>query len=192
MDTETRPHPGTATSTATSAGAGAGWALHPAAAADVEPIAELRAVVMRPDLERLGRYDEHRVRQRFRDAFCPQQTSLIVVGGDFAGCVAVRPAEDGQWLEHFFLASHHQGRGLGSAVLRHVLARTDAQGVAVRLNVLQGSAARRLYERHGFVVAAQDAVDVFMSRPPTPATSTSTSTSNATSNATTAAAAAAG
>jgi hypothetical protein len=36
----------------------------------------------------------------------------------------------------------------------------------VRLNVLQGSAVRRLYERHGFTVEVQDAVDVYMVRRP--------------------------
>lgn len=145
---------------------GADWALRAAVAADVEVIAELRAVVMRPDLERLGRYDEHRVRQRLRDAFSPRHTSVVVIGREIAGCVAVRPAEDRLWLEHFYLAPHHQGRGLGSAVLGAVLERTDAQGMTVGLNVLRGSAARRLYERHGFVVETQDPVDVFMTRPP--------------------------
>jgi ribosomal protein S18 acetylase RimI-like enzyme len=46
------------------------------------------------------------------------------------------------------------------------LTRTDADGELVRLNVLQGSPARRLYERHGFTVESQDPVDVFMVRPP--------------------------
>ncbi|GGK25000.1 hypothetical protein GCM10011583_66300 [Streptomyces camponoticapitis] len=50
--------------------------------------------------------------------------------------------------------------------MHSVLERTDAQGMTVGLNVLQGSAARRLYERHGFVVEAQDPIDVFMVRPP--------------------------
>jgi GNAT superfamily N-acetyltransferase len=145
---------------------GAGWALRSAAAADVEKIAELRAVVMRADLERLGRYDEHRVRQRLRDAFSTQHTSIIMVDSECAGCLTLRPAEGRQWLEHFYLTPHYQGRGLGSAVLRAVLEGTDAQGLTVALNVLQGSAARRLYDRHGFVVEAQDPVDVFMVRPP--------------------------
>jgi GNAT superfamily N-acetyltransferase len=145
---------------------GAGWALRSAVAADFEVIAELRAVVMRADLERLGRYDEHRVRQRLRDSCFPQHTSIVMIDGEVAGCVTVRPAEGRQCLEHFYLAPHCQGRGLGSAVLRAVLERTDAQGATVGLNVLQGSAARRLYERHGFVVEAQDPVDVFMVRPP--------------------------
>jgi GNAT superfamily N-acetyltransferase len=144
----------------------AGWVLRSAVAADVEVIAELRAAVMRADLERLGRYDEHRVRQRLRDSFSPQHTSIIVIGRELAGCVTVRPAEGRHWLEHFYLAPHHQGRGLGSAVLRTVLERTDAQGMTVGLNVLQGSAALRLYERHGFIVEAQDPIDVFMMRLP--------------------------
>ncbi|MFJ9340416.1 GNAT family N-acetyltransferase [Streptomyces sp. NPDC101733] len=142
------------------------WTLRPAAPADVETIAELRATVMRADLERLGRYDEHRVRQRLRDAFSPRHTSIIEVDGETAGCVTVRPADGRHWLEHFYLAPRHQGRGLGSAVLRAVLGRTDEQGVTVALNVLRGSSARRLYERHGFVMETEDPVDVFMARPP--------------------------
>ncbi|MFF1307069.1 GNAT family N-acetyltransferase [Streptomyces sp. NPDC058307] len=142
------------------------WTLRRAHPDDVEPIAELRAVVMRPDLERLGRFDEHRVRQRFRDAFDARHMTIILAEGRFAGCVALRPAADGHWLEHFFITPDLQGHGLGSSVLRGLLARTDTDGELVRLNVLRGSAARRLYERHGFRVESEDAVDVFMLRRP--------------------------
>ena len=142
------------------------WELRSAEPADLEAIVELRAVVMRPDLVRLGRFDEHRVRQRLRDAYSPQHTSVIVVDGAFAGSVAVRPAEDGRWLEHFYLSPELQGRGLGSAVLRTLLQDSDSDGAVVRLNVLQGSPAQRLYERHGFAVESQDPVDVFLVRQP--------------------------
>ncbi|MFF5725491.1 GNAT family N-acetyltransferase [[Kitasatospora] papulosa] len=142
------------------------WRLRPATFEDVEPLAELRAMAMRPDLERLGRYDERRVRQRLRDAYVPEHTSVVEAGGAVAGSVALRPSEDGFWLEHFYLAPEVQGRGIGTAVLAGVLARTDAEGVPVRLNVLQGSAARSLYERHGFAPVREDPVDVFMVRLP--------------------------
>ncbi|MFI9593121.1 GNAT family N-acetyltransferase [Nonomuraea sp. NPDC052265] len=144
------------------------WELRPAGPDEVEAIAELRARVMRPDLERLGRFDEHRVRQRFRDSFSPGHTSVILAGGAFAGCVTLRPAEDGRRLEHFYLDPALQGRGLGSAVLRTLLDRADAEDAAVRLVVLRGSAAQRLYERHGFTVEGEDQVDVLMVRPPAP------------------------
>ena len=88
----------------------ADWELRPASAADVEAVAELRAVVLRADLERLGRYDEHRVRQRLRDGFDPAHTWVIEVAGAFAGCVALRPAEDAHWLEHFYLAPRPAGQ----------------------------------------------------------------------------------
>ncbi|MFF5077686.1 GNAT family N-acetyltransferase [Actinoplanes sp. NPDC000266] len=142
----------------------ASWSLRPATAGDVEAIAELRAVVLRPDLERLGRFDEHRVRQRLRDSFSPRHTSIILYGGEFAGSITVRPG----WLEHFYLAPALHGRGVGSAVLRTVLAGADAEGTAVRLNVLRGSHAVRLYERHGFTVDSEDPVDLFMVRHPLP------------------------
>ncbi|MFI6828534.1 GNAT family N-acetyltransferase [Kribbella sp. NPDC050241] len=145
---------------------GSGWVLRAAVLEDVEAIAELRAEVMRPDLERLGRYDEHRVRQRFRDSFSAQYTSIIVIDHELAGCITLRTAEGRLWLEHFYLAPRVQGRGLGSAVLRAALDEADAQGATVALNVLQGSNARRLYERHGFVLESEDPIDVFMIRPP--------------------------
>ncbi|WP_372351510.1 GNAT family N-acetyltransferase [Streptomyces sp. KL116D] len=146
----------------------ADWTLRPATAADVTAVAEIRAVAMRPDLERLGRYDEGRVRQRLRDAWAPAHTWVIEVDGELAGAVALRRAADCYWFEHFLLAPELQGRGIGTAVLDALLERCDAEDVPVRLNVLQGSAARRLYERRGFAVEREDPVDVFMVRhPPT-------------------------
>lgn len=126
-------------------------------------MAELRAVVMRPDLERLGRYDPVRVRQRFLDAFAPENTRVIVVDGEDVGLIAVRVELDTIWIEHFYLAPDSQGHGVGSAVLSDILAQSPASDQRrFCLNVLQGSQARRLYERHGFLLESEDAVDVFL------------------------------
>ncbi|WP_149552082.1 GNAT family N-acetyltransferase [Streptomyces marokkonensis] len=140
--------------------------LRPATASGVEAVAEPRAVVLRADLERLGRYDARRVRQRLRDGFGPAHTWVTEAGGAFGGCVAPRPAADRHWLEHFYLAPEHQGGGIGSDVLRHLPARCDRDGGAVRPNVLRGGPARRLYERYGFTPETEDPVDVFMVREP--------------------------
>ncbi|MCO8270339.1 GNAT family N-acetyltransferase [Actinoplanes sp. TRM 88003] len=142
------------------------WSARPAVAGDVEAVAELRAVVLRADLERLGRYDEHRVRQRLRDGFGPSHTWILEVGDEFAGCVALRPADDAHWLEHFYLAPEVQGQGVGTAVLSWLLAPCDRDGVVVRLSVLHGSPARRLYERHGFTWEAEDQTDAYLVRRP--------------------------
>ncbi|MFE7930189.1 GNAT family N-acetyltransferase [Streptomyces sp. NPDC057456] len=146
----------------------ADWVLRPATADDVEAVAEVRAVAMRADLERLGRYDEHGVRQRLRDGFVPAHTRIIELDGLLAGCVALRPADDAHWLEHFYLAPHAQGRGIGTAVLRELVETADRSALRLRVDVLQGSPARRLYERHGFTFEHEDAVDVFLVRAPHP------------------------
>lgn len=129
---------------------------------DIEWLVDLRAEVLREDLERLGRYDTHRVRQRMRDSYVPASTRVILDDGLEIGCVTVRAEDDARWLEHFYLVPRAHGRGIGSRVLREILAEQDPR--PFRLNVLQGSPARRLYERHGFSVDSEDEVDVFMTR----------------------------
>ncbi|MER7507528.1 GNAT family N-acetyltransferase [Streptomyces lavendulae] len=131
---------------------------------DVEWVAELKAAVMRGDLERLGRYEHHRARQLVRDSFGGEHSRVIEADGEAVGSFTARPGDGGLVLEHFYLAAAHQGRGIGTRVLEEVLARADAERVAVRLTVLRGSAARGLYERYGFTVEAEDEVDVRMVR----------------------------
>jgi GNAT superfamily N-acetyltransferase len=139
------------------------WSLRAATADDAHWIAELRAVVLRADLERLGRFDPVRVRQRFLTAFDPAVTQVVLADGHEAGSIAVRLEDDALWIEHFYLRPELQGRGIGSAVLRAHMA-SAAGDRPFRLNVLQGSRARALYERNGFVVESEDPVDVFMVR----------------------------
>lgn len=136
--------------------------LRAATATDIDWLVELRAQVLRADLERLGRYDPHRVRQRMRDGYRPESTRIIVVDGEDIGSIAVREEPDARWIEHFYLAPTAQNRGIGTRVLTHVLAEHDPR--SHRLNVLRGSPARRLYERHGFTVDSEDDVDVWMTR----------------------------
>lgn len=138
------------------------WRTRPATVDDLDPLADLRAEVLRPDLERLGRFDPVRVRQRLRDHFDPAHTWIIEADGELVGSVALRPDGDERWLEHFYLAPAAQGGGIGSAVLRETLERAGT--ATAKLVVLRGSRAQRLYERHGFTTVDDDGVDVTMVR----------------------------
>jgi GNAT superfamily N-acetyltransferase len=125
------------------------WTLRPATPADAAGLAGLKAVAMRPDLERLGRWNEDWARRRFLDAYVPANTDVIELDGRPVGVIAVRPEPDAQWIEHFYLDPSAQGQGIGGQVLRHVLAaHRDAR--PFRLVIIRGSAAQRLYERTGF------------------------------------------
>ena len=144
----------------------ADWTFRPASPDDAGRIADLKVRVIREHLKRLRPWSEESARHYFHVRYVPANTRIIEVDGVFAGCLALRQAEDCRWLEQFYLVPEFQGQGLGGAVLATVLEECDAAGVPVRLDVLQQSPARRLYERHGFVFEHEDSLDVFMIRPP--------------------------
>ncbi|GAA3641445.1 GNAT family N-acetyltransferase [Kineosporia mesophila] len=144
----------------------ADWTFRPTTPDDLERIADLKVLVIREHLERLRPWNEQSARDYLYERFVPANSRIIEVGGQFAGCVALRQAPDCRWIEQFYLYPDHQGHGIGSAVLTTLLEECDADGVVVRLDVLQGSPARRLYERHGFVFEHEDSLDIFMIRYP--------------------------
>ena len=59
-----------------------------------------------------------------------------------------------------------RGRGVGRWLLENVIEQASRRGAAVTLHVSVGSPAQRLYERLGFRVVSDDAMNVFMERPP--------------------------
>lgn len=84
-------------------------------------------------------------------------TVWTVLDGDrVVGCGALKllDPEHGE-IKSMRTASTHRGRGIGTAVLRHLVAQARARGLA-RLSLETGSQpffapARALYARHGFV-----------------------------------------
>lgn len=79
-----------------------------------------------------------------------------------AGPVSIPPGSGGPWALRPLAPADVEP----VAELRELLTRADERGATVRLTVLQGSPARRLYERYGFAVESEDPVDVLMARPP--------------------------
>jgi GNAT superfamily N-acetyltransferase len=144
----------------------ADWTFRPATPEDAQRIADLKVLVIREHLERLRPWSEESARHYFYERYVPANSRIIELDGVFAGCVALRQAEDCRWLEQFYLVPQFQGQGLGNAVLTALLEECDAARMPVRLDVLQQSPARRLYERHGFTFEHEDALDVFMIRQP--------------------------
>ncbi|WP_308280041.1 GNAT family N-acetyltransferase, partial [Pseudonocardia oceani] len=80
----------------------------------------------------------------------------VVEDGAVIGCGALKVLEPGHAeIKSMRTAASHQGRGIGTAVLRHLLAQARARGLH-RLSLETGTQeffapARALYARHGFV-----------------------------------------
>jgi len=125
----------------------------------------IRIAAMRESLERLGRFDPQRARDRFLATFDPALTRHVLAGGERVGFVVVRPQDDGLLLDHLYLLPRAQGRGIGAAVLADVLARADASRLPVRVGALRGSDSNRFYARHGFELVEQGVWDNHYLRP---------------------------
>jgi GNAT superfamily N-acetyltransferase len=59
-----------------------------------------------------------------------------------------------------------RGKGIGRWLMENVLEQADRLTAPVTLHVAVGSPAQRLYERLGFRAVREDAMNVFMERPP--------------------------
>ncbi len=141
------------------------WRFGPVTEDDFEPLLAIRTDVMREHLERVGRYTPERSRRMFRGHFDEPGTRLILQDGVRVGCVGFRQYEQEIRIDSFYLERCLHGSGLGTTILKALLAEADATGLPVRLEVLTGSKADRLYLRHGFVKLREDAIEGFYERP---------------------------
>ena len=124
--------------------------------ADLPFLVALRVATMTPHLERQGLSiddAEHRRRAAYRlDA-----AAIVECDGQPAGVIKV--LQDGTtWtIEQFQVAPAHQGKGLGTTVLRAVIADARASDALLRLSVLKQNPAARLYARLGFRTLSESA-----------------------------------
>jgi len=138
-------------------------------AADFEELVALRIVAMRESLERVGRFDPERARERLRKSFHPEHTQFILLDGECIGFYTFRPDTEGFSLDHLYVHPTCQSQGIGSCVLYGLLAQADTAGRPVYLGALRDSASNRFYQRHGFVKTSEDEWDIYYIRQPSAA-----------------------
>ncbi len=109
-----------------------------------------------------GEWDEDWQQTRFREAFCPERSQIIVVGGCDVGVLRLERGSH-EWLLHVLeILPHWQRRGIGTRVLQSVLAGAAECQKPVALQVLQANPAKLLYERLGFRKVGETATHIEM------------------------------
>ena len=140
----------------------------PAAQTDLDALVSLRTEAMRESLLHLGRFDPARARERFASGFDPACTRHILVDGLRVGFLVVKEQPDGLLLDHLYLRPEAQGQGVGSHVLRDVVAGADARGLPLHVGALRDSPANAFYARHGFHQVGEAEWDIYYRREPAP------------------------
>jgi GNAT superfamily N-acetyltransferase len=138
--------------------------LSPAGEDDFDALLSLRLAAMQASLEKAGRFDPQRARERLSRGYLPAYTRHIRQNGELVGFVVVVPREHDWLLDHLYIHPSAQANGVGSWVLAQVLREADAQHMAVSVTALKHSDANRFYLRHGFVLQAEGEWDLYYLR----------------------------
>ncbi|MFY0666261.1 MAG: GNAT family N-acetyltransferase [Natronospirillum sp.] len=126
-----------------------------------DALAELRIAAMKPSLEAVGRFDPERARARFLDTFDRDATRKIEVDGVLAGFYVVKDNGDHLYLDHMYIRPELQGNGLGSLILKRIMAEAKERGLPLRLGALRGSRSNQFYKSHGFVQTHEAEWDIY-------------------------------
>ena len=102
----------------------------------------------------------------YREYYAGATFDVIEVDGRPAGRLYVDrwPAEIR--IVDIALASAFRGSGVGTALLRELIAEAEASGRSLTIHVEHGNPARRLYERLGFLAVAERGHNTLMSAGP--------------------------
>lgn len=87
----------------------------------------------------------------YRESFPNARHYVICVDGARAGRLVVNRSETEMVIVDITLLPAFRRRGVGGGLVRALMEEADAEGLRVSLHVLQGSDARRFWERAGFV-----------------------------------------
>ena len=119
---------------------------------DFEFLFELTRESLGPYVEEIWgwRDDEQRVLER--RFFERGGIEILEENGRAIGCLRVSREADHLFLDRIALLPHAQNRGIGTRLVRELMAEATARAAPLRLSVLSNNPARRLYERLGFRV----------------------------------------
>jgi ribosomal protein S18 acetylase RimI-like enzyme len=131
---------------------------------NAETLVQMRIDAMRESLERIGRFDPQRAKDRFLSSFDPAFCKFIVVDSISVGFVSAKVTSDHLILEHLYIVPEYQGRGIGSAVLASIFADADSRAISIKVGALRDSDSNRFYQRHGFVKIGEAEWDIYYIR----------------------------
>lgn len=93
--------------------------------------------------------------QGYHTAFPTADFQIVLVDGQNAGRLVIDRSSKELRVVDIALLPQHRDAAIGSALLQNILAEAAAVGLPVRLCVLKGNRAQRLYIRLGFVKTAE-------------------------------------
>ena len=132
--------------------------FRPADEEDREFLFALYCQTMHEVVEQTWGWDEAWQRSDFDRRFDNYSASIVESDSQSVGGLLLEITPDSIYIHELQLLPSYQGGGIGTAVVRHVIAQGVERGVPVILSVVPANhRAQRLYERLGFTVTGVEA-----------------------------------
>lgn len=132
------------------------YALRPVTDADYDFLYQLHVASMRSSVEATWGWDDAFQEEHFRTRWAPSNRQIIVVDDVDVGTITLEMSPTECFLGLIEIHPEHQGRGIGSTIIRDILANAHRRKLPVGLHVLKANPkARRLYERLGFQITEE-------------------------------------
>ena len=117
--------------------------------ADCEFCYRVRELSLREYAERVRGWDEERERAIHRTRFASQNFEVIQSNGVDVGNLSVETTPEALTIFQLFILPEHQGKGIGSRCMEHLIEEARQLGIPLRLQVIYGNdRALSFYRRH--------------------------------------------
>ena len=117
---------------------------------------------MRGLIEPLLGWDARRQEESFAGWFDLEQARIIMADGRDVGWVQTRTTEAEVFLGSLYVIPEMQRRGIGTHVLRELIAQSKRSSTPLTLAVMKNNPAVSLYERLGFRLTHEDRYKFYM------------------------------
>lgn len=117
-------------------------------------------------VSQFGDWDEEQQDTYFRSDWAGATFEVLEWNGDPCGYTAIEHRDDDVLVRELVLLPLHQGRGVGTTVLRHAIAAARDRGVPIVLGTLHMNRAAVLYRRLGFKESGRDDTHTFFTLEP--------------------------
>lgn len=141
------------------------YTLRPATAEDYAFLYDLHVAAMKEYVAQTWGWDDAVQQAMFRESFVPERSQIVIVAGQSVGVLAAERRAAEWFIGNIAIAPPMQGRSLGTALVRELLATAARDGLPTRLQVLRVNPARQLYERLGFTVVGETPTHYLMLAP---------------------------
>jgi ribosomal protein S18 acetylase RimI-like enzyme len=129
---------------------------------DVDFARALYFKTMRAMIESIFGWDQRRQEESFAEWFDLQEAGIIMADGRDAGWMQTRTNERESFLGSLYVIPEMQRLGIGTHILRELIAQCRHSSKALTLAVMKINPAIHLYERLGFRVTNEDQYKFYM------------------------------